>query len=259
MASAPPAQSLPLLYNDLVPLNVEQHGSYKLRNYENAPHLVGVHAVPLTVDEFAQCQRFLPIVFSSGEQPVPLALMGLNEGVNTLVDADGKLRRDDGYVPAYIRRYPWMLVRLNPDADELSLCFDPKSEMIGEYEDGRPLIENGEATQLTKDLLAFCEQFEQAAARTSEFMKELKDADLLMEGELGIQVPDVEQPFVYRGFQMVNEEKLRDLRGDQLRKFNQSGMLPLLHAHLFSMQGMREIFFAQRQMGLGPAPAFQIS
>ncbi|HZV18746.1 MAG TPA: SapC family protein [Sphingobium sp.] len=259
MASAPPAQALPLLYNDLVPLNVEQHSNFKLRNYDKAPHLVGVHAVPLTVDEFAQCQRFLPIVFSSGAEPVPLALMGLNEGVSTLVDAEGKLRREDGYVPAYIRRYPWMLARLRPDSEELSLCFDPKSDLIGEYEEGQPLIENGEATQLTKDLLAFCEQFEQAAARTSEFVKELKEAGLFMDGELSIQVPDVEQPFVYRGFQMVNEEKLRELRGDQLRKWNQSGLLPLLHAHLFSLQGMREVFFAQRQMGLGPAPAFQIS
>jgi len=259
MASAPQAQSLPLLYNDLVPLNVEQHAKFAIREQDTAPYLVGVHAVPLTIDEFAQCQRFLPIVFSSGDQPLPLVLLGLNEGTSTLVDADGKLRRDDGYVPAYIRRYPWMLVRLNPNSEELSLCFDPSSGLIGEYEGGLPLIENGEATQLTKDLLGFCEQFEQAAARTGEFMKELKDADLLMEGELSIQVPDAEQPFIYRGFQMVNEEKLRELRGDQLRKFNQSGLLPLLHAHLFSLQGMREVFFAQRQLGLGPIPAVQAS
>ncbi|BAK67576.1 MULTISPECIES: SapC family protein [Sphingobium] len=259
MASAPQAQSLPLLYKDLVPLNVEQHAGFTLRNYDRAPFLIGVHAVPLTVDEFPQCQRALPIVFSAGPNPLPLALMGLNEGVNTLVDEEGKLRRDDGYVPAYVRRYPWLLVRLNPDSQELSLCFDPTSELIGEYEDGRPLIENGEATQLTKDLLAFCEQFEEAAMRTGQFMNDLKEADLLMDGELSIQVPDVEKPFVYRGFQMVNEEKLRDLRGDQLRKFNQSGFLPLIYAHLLSLQGMREVFFAQRRLGLGPIPAFEIS
>jgi len=259
MASAPQAQNLPLLYNDLVPLNVEQHGKYTVREYNTAPHIVGVHAVPLTLDEFAQCQRFLPIVFSSGANPVPLALMGLNEGVNTLVDSEGKLRRSDGYVPAYIRRYPWMLVRLRPESEDLSLCFDPTSDVIGEYEDGRPLIENGEASQLTKDLLAFCQQFEEAAMRTGQFVTELKEAELLMDGELSIQIPDSDQPFIYRGFQMVNEEKLRDLRGDQLRKFAQSGALPLMYAHLFSLQGMRELFFAQRELGLGPAPAFQIS
>lgn len=261
MASAPQAQSLPLLYKDLVPLNVEQHAGFTLRNYDRAPFLIGVHAVPLTVDEFPQCQRVLPIVFSAGPNPLPLALMGLNEGVNTLVDEEGKLRRDDGYVPAYVRRYPWLLVRLNPDSQELSLCFDPTSELIGEYEDGRPLIENGEATQLTKDLLAFCEQFEEAAMRTNAFMAELKETGLLMDGELSIQPSDTDQtqPFVYRGFLMVNEEKLRELRGDQLRKMNQNGMLPLIYAHLMSLQGMSEIFNKQRQLGLGPVPAFQIS
>lgn len=259
MASAPQTQSLPLLYKDLMPLNVEQHANYTLRVIERAPYLNGVHAVPLTIDEFSQCQRFLPIVFTSGPEPLPLALMGLNEGVNTLVDEEGALRREDGYVPAYVRRYPWMLVRLNPNSEELSLCFDPKSDLVGEFEDGRPLIENGEATQLTKDLLAFCENFEQAALRTSQFMNELKENDLLMEGELSIQISDVDQPFVYRGFQMVNEEKLKELRGDQLRKFNQSGLLPLIMAHLFSLQGMREIFFQQRRLGLGPVPAFQVT
>jgi len=252
MASAPTIQSLPILYKDIIPLNVEQHANFSLRNYDTAPHLVGVHAVPLTVDEFAQCQRFLPIVFSSGADPVPLALMGLNEGVNTLVDAEGRLRRDDGYVPAYVRRYPWLLVRAKPNSEELSLCFDPTSGFVGEFEDGRPLIENGEATQLTKDLLTFCENFEQAAARTAQFMQDLKESNLLMDGELSIQAPDNDTPFVYRGFQMVDEAKVRELRGDQLRKYSQSGLLPLVYAHIFSLQGMREIFAAQRQMGLGP-------
>jgi len=252
MASAPIVQSLPILYKDIVPLNVDQHSKLSLRTYETAPHLVGVHAVPLTVDEFLQCQRFLPIVFSTGEEPVPLVLMGLNEGVNTLVDAEGRLRRNDGYVPAYIRRYPWLLVRTRPDSDELSLCFDPTSGLVGEFEDGRPLIENGEATQITKDLLSFCENFEQAAGRTAQFMKDLKESGLLMDGELSIQSPDSDKPFVYRGFQMIDEQKLRDLRGDQLRKYSQSGLLALAYAHVFSLQGMREIFAAQRQMGLGP-------
>ena len=46
-----------------------------------------------------------------------------------------------------------------------------------------------------------------------------------MDGEVAIQPEGAEQPFVYRGFQMVDEEKLRELRGDELRKMNQNGML----------------------------------
>lgn len=254
MASAPQAESLPIFYNDLVPLNSNDHGKLRLRPTEAALFLSRQHAVPLTIDEFVLAQRFVPIIFSVGEDPVPLALMGLNEGVNTFLDDEGKLR-GPAYVPAYVRRYPWMLAKLRPDGDELSLCFDPTSDIVGEFEDGEPLLEDGQPTEMTKNILQFCEEFEQAAHRTGLFMRDLKELDLLMDGEVSMQMPGNEQPFVYRGFLMVNEEKLRELRGDQLRKMNQNGMMPLLHAHLFSLQLMREVFQQQIEQGKMPQVA----
>ncbi|PNB44831.1 multidrug transporter, partial [Pseudomonas sp. FW305-130] len=49
-----------------------------------------------------------------------------------------------------------------------------------------------------------------------------------------------------------------DLRGDQLRKIAQSGLLPLLYAHLFSLSVIREVFERQAQRGLLPAPELTI-
>lgn len=253
MATAP-ANALPIFYNDLLPLSTVDHADYKTRTVDAAPFLTTQHAVPLTVDEFVSAQRFVPIIFSAGNDSVPLALMGLNEGVNVFVDDEGKLR-GPAYVPAYVRRYPWMLAKLRPDSEELSLCFDPTSPAVGQFEDGNALFAEGQPTELTQGVLKFCEDFEQAAARTGQFVRELQEMDLLMDGEVAIQTPINDQPFVYRGFRMVNEEKLRDLRGDQLRKINQSGMLPLIYAHLFSLQLMREIFEAQVNQGKGPIAA----
>lgn len=250
MASAP-ANNLPIFYNDLLPLSSVDHVDYRTKPADSAPFLVTQHAIPLTVDEFVPAQRFAPIIFSAGNDSVPLLLMGLNEGVNVFVDDEGKLR-GPAYVPAYVRRYPWMLAKLRPDSDDLSLCFDPTTPTIGAFEDGQPLFEDGKPSELTQGVMKFCEDFEQAAARTGQFVRDLQDMDLLMDGEVAIQTPVAEQPFVYRGFRMINEEKLRDLRGDQLRKINQNGMLPLIHAHLFSLQLMREVFEAQVSQGKGP-------
>ncbi len=250
MASAP----LPLFYNGLEPLSSETHATWRVRQQDSAPFLIGQHAIPITTDEFPLVQRHMPIVFSVGDDAIPLGLMGLNEGVNVFMGDDGKLTETNFYVPAYIRRYPYMLARLRPDADELSLCFDPTSEAIGAFEDGDPLFEAGQPSQTTKAILDFAEQFEQAGARTQAFMNELREQDLLMEGEVTIQTDDSQQPFIYRGFQMINEEKLSGLRGDQLRKMSQSGMLPLLYAHLFSLSLMREIFARQAQLGKVPQP-----
>ncbi|MFM2021592.1 MAG: hypothetical protein RJB02_1300 [Pseudomonadota bacterium] len=247
MASAP-QNVLPLLYKELVPLSSVDHGAWKTRALDSAPWLNDQHAIPVTVDEFASTQRFFPIIFSVGDNPVPLALMGLNEGVNVFMGEDGKFT-ENVYVPAYIRRYPFMLAKLREDSDELSVCFDPTADAIGPFEEGDPLFEDGQPAEATKQILSFCEQFEQAGQRTQAFMTDLVESGLLMDGELSIQ-PDPEQPpFIYRGFQMVNEEKLRELRGDQLRKMNQSGFLPLVYAHLLSLGQMREVFGRQLAQG----------
>ena len=80
-----------------------------------------------------------------------------------------------------------------------------------------------------------------------------------MDGEVAIQPEGAEQPFIYRGFRMVDEDKLRELRGDELRKMNQNGMLALIFAHLFSLSQMREVFGRQMQQGKAPAqvPQFE--
>ena len=78
-----------------------------------------------------------------------------------------------------------------------------------------------------------------------------------MDGEVAIQPEGFDQPFVYRGFRMVDEEKVRNLRGDELRKMNQNGMLPLIFAHLFSLSQIRDVFARQMQQGKAPAAAAQ--
>jgi hypothetical protein len=143
-----------------------------------------------------------------------------------------------------VRRYPFMLARLSPQSQELSLCFDDTSGIIVDNE-GERLFDGTEATETTKAILQFCEQFEQAVMRTRAFMEELTKLDLLMDGEVTIQRDGLEQPAVYRGFRMVDEQKLQNLRGDQARKMVQSGLLGLVYAHLFSLSLISPLFERQ--------------
>ena len=258
MASAPQQPQLPMFYQDLMPLNTRDHMKFRNRLTESAPWLAKQHVVPLTADEFIQAARHYPIVFSSGENPLPLALMGLNEGVNTFFDDSGKLI-DPVYVPAYIRRYPFILARLSQDNDDLSLCFDPTSEAVGEYDEGELLFnEDGSTTDQTKSILDFCEKFEQAGMRTKALTEELAKHDLLMEGEVAIQRnANPEKPYVYKGFRMVDQEKLAQIDGETLAKWNRDGMLAIIYAHLTSLELMRVIFGRQEEQGKMPAPADQ--
>jgi len=256
MASQAPQNTLPLFYKELMPISSQEHGSWRIRVADNAMFARNDHAVPITIDEFAVAQRYYPIIFSAGDNPVPLVLMGLNEGVNTFLGEDGKMVQE-AYVPAYIRRYPYLLARLRPDAEDLSLCIDPTADAIGPFDEGEPLFDGDQPSAAVKSILEFCEQFEQAGQRTAAFMAELNELDLLIDGEVTIKTDEETPPFIYRGFRMVAEEKLREMRGDTLRKMMKSGLLPLVHAHLFSLGVMREIFGRQVAQGKLPEGANQ--
>ena len=289
MASAPQPQ-LPLFYKDLLPLNSRDHGDWKVGSFENAEFLASTHAIPLTVDEFVDAQRDYPIVFTAGENPLPIALMGLNEGVNTFIGDDGKLV-SRVYVPAYVRRYPFILAKLQQDSDDMSLCFDPSAGVIGKRDDGNVLFrevtaedvaeqeaklaeiaeEQGEGalvelpqklsvgeiipTEYTQNVLDFCRKFEEAGQRTRNFLEELKKLDILMDGEIAITRSDApDTPFVYRGFRMVDENKLRELPAETTEALNKNGMGMLIHAHLFSLNLMRTVFERQSAQGKVPTP-----
>src|SRR3954454_3399585 len=166
MASAAPNPSMPLFYQAIEPINLDQHGKMKVRALGSMPEVGRTHAVPLTVDEFALVQRHYPIVFSVGDTPVPIALMGLNEGVNVFLDESGRAADPNLYIPAYLRRYPFLLAKLRQDSDELSLCYDPTSGAVGDFADGEALFDGDQPSAATQAILQFCEQFEAAGLRT---------------------------------------------------------------------------------------------
>lgn len=251
MASTAP-NPLPVLYNQLEPLSSSVHGAHRLVPQDALASVASLHAIPLTVDEFVLAQRSYPIVFTVGPNPVPLALLGLNEGVNLFVDEGGRFK-GDSYIPAYLRRYPFMLAKLRPDTDELSLCFDPSSGIISTDGEGQALFDDGQPSETTKAILSFCEEFEQSGARTGAFIEELERHGLLIDGEVAIQPEGAAQPFIYRGFRMVAEDKLKEMRGDVARKLMQSGAMALIYAHLFSLSLVRDLFMRQLAEGKGPA------
>lgn len=245
MATLPAAQPqmLPLFYKSIAPLSWQLHPDWGFEVPRDLGFAATTHAIPLTVDEFVMAQRHYPVIFGSGFAAAPLALVGLAEGRNLFVDHEGKWQPGT-YIPAYVRRYPFMLAKLNPDADDLSLCFDDASPYFGPGK-GEPLFDGQEPTPATRTALDFCAQFEEAVARTRGFMDELEKSELLIEGEVTIQLAGREQPAQYRGFRMVDETKLREMRGDQQRKWAQSGMMGILYAHLFSLPLIREIYEKQ--------------
>ena len=73
-----------------------------------------LNAIPVSYSEFPVACRDYPLVFTSGDQGqsyAPVAVLGLANGEN-LFFADGAWDRS-AYLPAYVRRYPFCMARVN--------------------------------------------------------------------------------------------------------------------------------------------------
>lgn len=230
--------ALPQFYRSVVPLMSKAHRKLV---FDAESGDVGFardsSAIPLVVEEFIAAQASYPIVFTQGADPVPVVLTALPGLPNRHVDDAGRWRSGT-YVPAYVRRYPFLLAKLDEGAADLTLCFDAESARLraAEGSDGN-LFEGDEPTPLAREALAFCERFEAAAQRTLAFSKELAELDLFMEAQASLEGEDG-MPRTLRGFQMVSEEKVKQLRGDQARRLLQSGALALIFAHFFSLRNL---------------------
>ncbi|MET3438032.1 SapC family protein [Sphingomonas sp. 1185] len=234
-------QTLPQFYKAVTPLMSQLHGTltFEEQAKPNFGFAADSPAIVLTTDEFIAAQADYPIVFSSGENPMPVVMTGMPGGKNRHVDGEGHWQAER-YVPAYVRRYPFLLAKLDDKATDLTLCFDSESGRLVEGEAGN-LFAGDEPTDQARAILAFCEQFEAAIRRTESFVAELCDLDLLIEAEASVAGEDG-TPRILRGFQMVSEDKLKSLRGDQYRKLVQSGALALIFAHLFSLRRIGTLF-----------------
>ena len=108
-ASAPgPLTGNVLFYSRPEPLSSETHMRMGVRRIARPfGFAAGHHVAPLAVTEFPMAAINYPIIFA-GDNFQPLAVMGVNPRENMFIRADGLF--DPGvYIPAYIRRYPFVL------------------------------------------------------------------------------------------------------------------------------------------------------
>ena len=86
---APSPEKLPLLYQTLVPLSPQRHGSLGLKERGGYEFAKNTNVIPLTVDEIPTAMRRYPIVLAPGVPATPVALVGFERGKNAHVEEDG--------------------------------------------------------------------------------------------------------------------------------------------------------------------------
>lgn len=229
-----------LFYTSPEPLSRDVHSGLGVKRLDKPFSFAGAgHVVPLTVAEFTFAAISYPIIFAGNER-LPLAVMGVNQGESLYVEEDGSFAVGC-YVPAYIRRYPFVLAS-DETMERMVVCIERSAELIVDKKDADlPLFEdNGEASEYTQNAIKFCEDFEGERRRTEAFLKLLMDLDLFEQREAVFQMPKEDgtvEPVKLAEYFAVSEAKLSALPAEKLAELRDSGALEKIYNHLTSLIG----------------------
>ena len=175
------------------------------------------------------------------------ALVGLGDGINRFVNSQQQWRADT-YIPAYVRRYPFLSVNVAGQAAPI-LALDTSQAWI-QAAGGETFVDAaGQATPRLARVLAFQRDFQQQAEVTQRMCAALIAAGVLEPRALTWQGADG-QPRRLDGFWCVEEAKLRALSPDALHTLHQADALGLAYAQLLSMSNLQSLVAAS-----APAPA----
>ena len=204
--------------------------------------LRAAHAIPGTVTEFGMAAAAYPIIFV-GDEYTPVAVMGVRQGENVFVRDDGQTE-PDFYVPAFVRRYPFVFANDN-QGERLLLCIDRDAPMVTNQPDV-PLFENGEPTAFTQNAIDFCTEFERQRRSTTEFVAIIKRLGLFEQKSVAFQPRD--QQGNAQGDQQkiadywaVDENKLNDLPADKFNLLRENGALGAIYAHMISLLNWQRV------------------
>ncbi|HSG90602.1 MAG TPA: SapC family protein [Pseudomonadales bacterium] len=221
-----------LFYDRVTPISTRSHGDVSIESGTHYGFARGVNSVPLTAVEIPRASREYSIVFAGQEEVVPVVILGIEGNANLYVTEDGKW--DAQYVPAFVRRYPFVFSR-SEDGGTFTLCLDESFEGLNREGRGQRLFDDGgERTPYLENVLGFLQEYQNHFLRTRAYCAKLKELDLLEPMQAQFRLADGAQRSL-TGFQAVSRERLKALPAEKLAELAKTDELELTHVHLNSM------------------------
>lgn len=228
------------MYKNIELIQTQTHKESFVKSFENFAYAKEMISTPITIAEFYECCKDYPIVLVKDAEGhwSASAMLGFKEKENFFIDENGVWEKFR-YVPASIRRYPFIFV--NHEENKLSLGLDSSAKTAGENAGDRKLFEaDGNPSEFLTNVMNFMNQFQSDAAATAQFIKQLEKWELLEEKSAQIVTPD-QTSYQINGFYVVNEEKLQHLSKKKKQEMCDHNAYPLITAHLISLSNIQRM------------------
>lgn len=224
-----------------VPLQNDKHG--KLRVIESGDYTrhKEQHLVPIISQDFFVLTAEFPLVFvkdSNGQSFVPVAIMGLREGHNLYCQTEEWKAR---VVPIRFHNPPFQMSMLDDNSGNFVMLIDEESPMVSETEGELLFTEAGEKSEYLEKRIERLLQTAQQTVQTENICKLFAEKDLFSTQQLQLQHRPDSPRYNIDGIYTIDEAKLNELSDEDYLDFRKKGLIPLIYAHLSSLQQLRRI------------------
>ena len=229
----------PLFYKKPVPLSKKDHSGLYVRPLNDFSFARGTNSVYIAAVEFFKAFRDYAIVFGKGEEGeiFPVALLGMQKDENQYIGEKGEWLVE--YIPAYIRRYPFILAT-GQEVGSYAVCIDESHPGFNSKKEGEPLYdEKGEKTPTLERAMDFLKDYQGHIQSTTTFCKALDETGILEPMEARAEKDG--QTRSITGFLCVNRELLKGLPPKKMQEFMINDYLELVYAHLFSLANLNRL------------------
>ncbi len=229
------------IYGNPIFLNSVMHKSLQVAPVSNFKFARTLNSVLIVGQEFLEAAKFFPVVFTKGEggEIIPAAILGLRNGENLFVEKDGAWRAGT-YIPAYFRRYPFILASNVGQDGSYAVCVDAQYEGFGNKTG--MLLFDGEGNQTAefKHTIDFLRNYQNQSESTKGLVKVLEEYGLFKEVSANITLPAGEK-IGFGGLSMVDEEAMFKLDDEKIVHLFRLGYLAWIYAHLYSLSNFRSL------------------
>ncbi len=228
-----------LFYENITPLDKNVHRDMAIIERIPFDFARKINSVPIVGFEMKEAVKYYPTLFAVDENGNHslVALLGLEDNRNLYVSEEGNWTVP--YVPAFVRRYPFVPAR-GQNQDEIMICFDDQSGLLKTEGGARLFDEQGEPTERLNMVTELLRDYQFQADRTNEFIKRLIESELLIERSIQLRMVNGREVHI-NGLKIIDEEKLRSLSEAKAMEFLRSGELGLIYFHLASLGNLLQL------------------
>ena len=237
---------------NIVPLNSDSHQNICITESKDYRRFANEQLIPVVFHEFHHLASEFPLVFVKNTETgqfIPVAMMGVKQGLN--------LYSQDANWPASVNprgfnNAPLSLVKTSQDNDNVLVCIDTSSPLVTTTTEGsHPLFDSQkEQTDYLKKRTQALLEMAEFNEQTNNVCQLLASKNLFTSKQLTVKLTQSEQPIKIDGVYVIDEQALNQLSDEEFLSLKANGLLPLIYAHLVSLQQISRLIELQNKYDL---------